>query len=122
MISRAVHAFSLAAGIVALTSLALVIPPAAAELPAVMPEAIIKKYGKPDAVYSAESEQPRPPLVTKSLTYKKENVRFTFLADAPMGSPPPYRKWKLLGMQDARTNAVIKAEEVERRMAERKPK
>lgn len=91
-----------------------------AELPSIPPEAAIAKYGKADVVDSTEYDKPRPPLVTKFLTYKKENVRFVFLADAPVGSPPPYKKWKLLGAQDPTNNSVLKAEEVERRMASRK--
>jgi hypothetical protein len=94
----------------------------AAELPTVLPESVIAKYGKPDKVDSTEYDNPRPPLVTKFVIYKKENVRFVFLADAPIGSPPPYKSWKLLGAQDPRDDSVLRAEEVERRMASRKRK
>jgi hypothetical protein len=92
----------------------------AKELPTVDPAHIIAKYGKPDRIKSTEYDKPRPPLVTRMLEYKKENVRFTLLANAPMGSPPPYSSWKLIGFQDPRDNSVISAEEVERRMRGRK--
>jgi len=93
-----------------------------AEFPSILPEAVIAKYGMPDVVDSTEYDKPRPPLVTKFVTYKKENVRFVFFADAPVGSPPPYKKWKFLGGQDPRNNSVLKAEEIEKRMANRKQK
>lgn len=93
-----------------------------AEFPSILPEAVIAKYGQPDVIDSTEYDKPRPPLVTKFVIYKNENVRFVFLADAPVGSPPPYKKWKLLGAQDPRNDSVLKAEEVEKRMANRKLK
>lgn len=82
----------------------------------------ISKYGKPDQINSSEYEVPRPPFVTKQLIYKRENVRVVYLADAPIGSPPPYRGWKFIGFQDQRTNEVLKAEEVVRRLEKRKKK
>ena len=88
----------------------------AKELPTVDPAHIIAKYGKPDRIKSTEYDKPRPPLVTRMLEYKKESVRFTLLANSPVGSPPPYSSWKLIGFQDPRDNSVISAEEVERRM------
>ena len=92
----------------------------AKEMLTVDPAQIIAKYGKPDRTKSTEYDKPRPPLVTRMLEYKKENVRFTLLANAPIGSPPPYTSWKLMGFQDPRDNSVISAEEMERRMRGRK--
>lgn len=92
---------------------------ASAEMPGIDPNAIIKKYGKPDRITSSEYEKPRPPFVTKMIEYKKENVRFTLLANAPIGSPPPYKSWILFGFQDPRDNKVISVEEVEKRLSNR---
>ena len=78
------------------------------------------KFGQPDQIKSSEYENPRPPIVTKQLIYKKENVRVVYVPDAPVGSPPPYQGWKLLGFQDQKTNQVLKVEEVARRMEKRK--
>jgi hypothetical protein len=83
------------------------------------PEDVIVRYGKPDQVKSSEYEKPRPPFVTKQFIYKKERVRFLFLADAPIGSPPPYAKWKMLGAQNPRDNSVLKGDEAFIRMAKR---
>lgn len=78
------------------------------------------RSGKPDSIVSTEYDKPRPPMVTKFLVYKKEGVRFVFLADAPIGSPPPYKSWKLIGAQDPKTDAVLKGPEAKKRMAGRK--
>jgi hypothetical protein len=90
---------------------------ARAELPRIDVDKLYAKYGKPDIDRSSENERPRPPLVTRMLTYKKARVRFALLADGPVGSPPPYRAWLFIGVQDPKTDAVLSAEEVERRFA-----
>jgi len=79
-------------------------------------EMIVAKYGKPDVITSSEYEKPRPPIVMKFLDYKRQRVRFLFVADAPVGSPPPYASWKLVGLTDPTTNTAIKVDEVQRRM------
>ena len=61
---------------------------------------VVKMYGKPDRVTSSEGERPRPPIVTKFAEYKKEGVRFVFVPDAPVNTPPPYKGWKLMAPQD----------------------
>jgi hypothetical protein len=94
----------------------------ARDMPIVDPAEITAKYGKPDLIKSTEHDKPRPPFVTRMLEYKKEHVRFAFLANAPIGSPPPYTSWRLLGYQDPRDNKVIPADEMERRMLSRKKK
>lgn len=80
----------------------------------------ISKFGQPDQIKSSEYESPRPPVVTKQLIYKRENVRAVYIPDAPAGFPPPYRNWKLMGFQDHQTNQVLKAEEVVRRLEKRR--
>jgi hypothetical protein len=81
------------------------------DFPIVHPNEITAKYGKPDRIQSTEYDKPRPPFVTRMLEYKKEHVRFTFLPTAPIGSPPPYKSWYLIGTQDLRDNPVISPEE-----------
>ena len=94
----------------------------ATEMPVVDPAAILTKYGKPDRTVSTEYDKPRPPFVTRMLEYKKENVRIALLANAPMGSPPPYQSWKLMGFQDLKSNEVIAEAEAGRRLSARKKK
>lgn len=79
----------------------------------------ISKYGPPDSEYSSENEVPRPLIVTRWLIYKKESVRAVYHPDAPVGSSPPYEKWKLFGFQNQKTNAVIKPAQVVKLMAHR---
>lgn len=92
---------------------------AAADFPTVHPDSVVAKYGKPDRVESTEYDRPRPPIVTRMLVYRKQRVRFVFFPDAPVGSPPPYSSWKLMGAQDTRDNSVLSAAEVTRRMSGR---
>lgn len=91
----------------------------AKDMPVVDPGEIISKYGKPDRMESTEYDKPRPPFVTRMLDYKKENVRFMLLANAPIGSPPPYKSWRLMGTTDIRENKVIEPAEAERRLRPR---
>lgn len=80
------------------------------------------RYGKPDVDDSTENDGPRPPIVTRMLTYKKEGVRAAYVPDARIGDSPPYKKWKLIGFQDPKTDAVLSAQEVVRRMQARDTK
>jgi hypothetical protein len=91
----------------------------ASELLTVSSESLIAQYGAPDSIDSTEYDKPRPPLVTKWLIYKKERVKFMLIADAPMGSPPPYNVWKLLGVMDSRSNVMLEPQEFKKRMARR---
>ena len=94
----------------------------AKDMPVVDPTDIIAGYGKPDRTVSTEYDKPRPPFVTRMLEYKKENVRIALLANAPMGSPPPYSSWRLMGYQDLKGNEVIAQDEADRRLSTRKRK
>ena len=77
----------------------------------------ICKYGKPDVDDSTAYDKPRPPIVTRVLTYKKQRVRAAYIpSGVSIGDPPPYKDWKLFGFQDPKTNAVLSPEEVARRM------
>ena len=80
----------------------------------------VSKFGEPDRIESSENEIPRPPIVTKRLIYDKEKVRAVYVADGEVGAPPPYKKWKLLGFQDNRTNAVLQPEEAVARLEKRR--
>ncbi|SCY42614.1 hypothetical protein SAMN05216420_10644 [Nitrosospira sp. Nl5] len=89
------------------------------QFPVMHPDEIITKYGKPDRMVSTEYDKPRPPFVTLLLVYTKEHVRFAFLPTAPIGSPPPYKSWYLIGIQDPRDNSVISGDEATQRMRSR---
>lgn len=105
-------------------TLAIHVAPCAAakDMPVVDPAEIVARYGKPDRTVSTEYDKPRPPFVTRILEYKKENVRIALLANAPMGSPPPYQSWRLMGYQDLKSNEVIAEGEADRRLIARRKK
>jgi hypothetical protein len=77
-------------------------------------------YGAPEGDLSSENETPRPPLIVRSLVYKPENVRVLFIPDAPVGTAPPFRRWKLLGFQDNDTDAPLDVARVGELLAPRK--
>lgn len=89
---------------------------AAADVAQMQPPEVIAKYGVPDRYTTSENERPRPPIVTKTIEYSGARVRFVFVADAPMGAPPPYKRWRLLGATDPSTNGKIDQAEVDKRM------
>lgn len=81
---------------------------------------IIQKYGKPDIDKSTQNDKPRPPIVTRWIVYKKENVRFSFVPDTKAEDPPPYHRWKIVGITDANAKKVIAPEEADQRLLKRK--
>lgn len=95
------------------------VPTFGRDFPTIDPTDIVAKYGKPDKIKSTEHDKPRPPIVTRMLEYRKEHVRFVLFADAPMGSPPLYDSWKLMGTQDPRDNSVISDKEAAQRLQSR---
>lgn len=91
----------------------------AADMTQMQPPEVIAKYGVPDRYTTSENERPRPPIVTKTIEYSGARVRFVFVADAPIGAPPPYKRWRLLGATDPATNGKIDQAEVDKRMKQR---
>jgi hypothetical protein len=76
---------------------------------------VLSVYGRPDISDSTEFDNPRPPIVTKWLIYKTQGVKFWFVPDAKLGDAPPYKGWKLIGLQDDITLKPLTASEVQRR-------
>jgi hypothetical protein len=83
-------------------------------------ELFIAKYGPPDREDSTQHDSPRPPIVTRFLIYDAERVRAVYVPDAKVGTPPPYRRWKLMGFQDSQDNSVIRVADVDERLKNRK--
>ncbi len=81
---------------------------------------LISKYGPPDTDESTAYDNPRPPIVTRIITYKKQNLSAAYVVDALVGEPPPYKKWKLIGFQYAKSKAVMKPQEAFNRLEKRK--
>jgi hypothetical protein len=80
----------------------------------------IAKYGPPDRQDGTEYDVPRPPIVTHWIIYDAERVQAIYYPDeAPVGSPPPYSHWKLMGFTDPVTNEAVSPETVVARMGHR---
>jgi type IV secretory pathway VirB10-like protein len=80
----------------------------------------VARYGKPDFDTSSEHEVPRPPMVTRRIVYRSENLRVVYLADVEPGSPPPYKgKWKFVGFQNNKTNEVVEPADAANLLAHR---
>jgi hypothetical protein len=83
-------------------------------------QAFIDTFGKPDSDESSETERPRPPIVTRILTYQRENARALFRADIPVGSKERVgSRWRLIGYTDPALNVKITPETAFTRLAGR---
>jgi predicted Zn finger-like uncharacterized protein len=82
---------------------------------------LINRYGAPDEDESTAYDRPRPPIVTRIVTYRKERVRAVFVPDgeARMNTPPPYSHWKLVGFTDPVAEKALSAGEASSRLAAR---
>ena len=76
----------------------------------------IKLLGAPDLIETSEYDNPRPPIVAKTLIYNKHDVKLTFIADAPLNTPPPYSAWALVDASDADTGESLPVDEFKRRV------
>jgi hypothetical protein len=80
---------------------------------------IIAKYGRPERDDSTEYDTPRPPIVTRIVEYRPENVKIAFIPVGKVGEPPPYYAWKIIGYIDINTNTKMLSEEAAARLGRR---
>jgi hypothetical protein len=85
--------------------------------PLTVVDSFIRANGRPDVDDTTALDNPRPPIVTRWLIYKRQRVRVTYVQRGHIGDPPPY-EWKFLAFQDPATDAVIDRNEVQRRMSQ----
>jgi hypothetical protein len=85
-------------------------------------ELLLFRCGKPDNDESTESDVPRPPIVTRFITYKKAHLKFAYMpgGESKVGDPPPY-KWKLIGLIDTKNNQAVIASNLEATLEKRLP-
>jgi len=111
-----------------LALIALVMVISAAVEPSALPSSaqgddlaqLVDRVGQPDHDTSSEDEVPRPPFVTRILTFTPEHVRVVYRANVQMGAPPPYTgTWTLVGYADTMTNQRLEAAVARRRLATR---
>lgn len=65
-------------------------------------ELLIARCGKPSKDDSTAYDNPRPPIPSRSIEYKKHRLRFMFIPSGQLGDDPPY-KWKLIGITDMKS-------------------
>ena len=73
------------------------------------------RYGKPDIDENSADEIPQPLIITRRITYIKEQVVATYV---PTSNNPPFEKWKLIGFQDTITLESISPSEAVERLKE----
>lgn len=73
-------------------------------------ELLLFRCGRPSSDQSSEYEDPRPPIPTRLIKYKKSGLMFVYSPGkgTKLFDPPPYR-WTLLGITDLRTNKMVAA-------------
>jgi hypothetical protein len=78
---------------------------------------IVAKYGRPERDDdSTQYHASRPPIVTRLIEYRVENVRISFAPTGRFGDPPPNDSWKLIGYIDINTNTKISSAAVAKRL------
>jgi len=85
-------------------------------------ELLIARCGQPSSDDSTAYDNPRPPIPSRTIEYKKEKLRFMFIpgGGATVEDAPPY-KWKLVGITDMKAAdpsqaRVVSVSEAARRM------
>jgi len=82
-------------------------------------ELLVLRYGKPDEDDSTAYDNPRPPIPSRWVTYRKEHLQAAFIPrGGKVGDPPPY-SWRLVGFTDPRTRSVVRPAEAVTRMKAR---
>jgi hypothetical protein len=73
-------------------------------------ELLIARCGTPTSDDSTDYDNPRPPIPSRTIEYKKQKLRFMFIpgGGALVGDPPPY-KWQFLGVTDMKAADPSKA-------------
>ena len=81
--------------------------------------AVLAAYGTPERDDSTEYDDPRPPVVTRLIEYRPENVKIALVVNARLGDPPPYASWKIIGCIDINTDTRMSIEEAAKRLQRR---
>jgi len=78
----------------------------------------LSRCAPPESDTTTAYDDPRPPIVTRFLSYPSKSVRVILVPNGPMGSPPPYSSWRLMGVTDPGNNQPIEPKEALRRMGD----
>lgn len=83
-------------------------------------ELLIYRCGKPDKVLDTSWDNPRPPIPSRLLTYRKAHLKIAYLPSGAIGEPPPYH-WKFMGLIDTRNNSAVSADRLKSTLQQRLP-
>jgi hypothetical protein len=83
-------------------------------------ELLVYRCGPPDKVLDTSEDDPRPPIPSRILTYRKAHLKIAYIPTGQMGEPPLYH-WKLMGLIDTRTNTAVRADELQSTLQRRLP-
>lgn len=83
-------------------------------------ELLVYRCGKPDKVLDTSEDDPRPPIPSRILTYRKAHLRFAYIPEGEFDKPPPYH-WKLMGVIDTHTNTAVTPDELKNTLQSRLP-
>jgi hypothetical protein len=78
----------------------------------------LSRCAPPESDTTTAYDDPRPPIVTRFLSYPSKSVRVILVPNGPMGSPPPFSSWRLMGVTDPGNNQPIEPKEALRRMGD----
>jgi hypothetical protein len=83
-------------------------------------ELLLSRCGVADKDWSTQYDDPRPPIVTRFITYNKAHLKFAYIpgGGSKVYDPPPYT-WKMIGIIDTRTNKAITAEHLKSTLKKR---
>jgi hypothetical protein len=80
------------------------------------------RCGRPDKDEASDYDDPRPPIPTRLITYKKAHLKFAYIpgGHTKPDDPPPY-PWKMIGIIDTRTNKAVTADNLKTTLEQRLP-
>jgi hypothetical protein len=67
---------------------------------------LVYRCGQPDTEIDTSLDNPRPPIPSRLLTYRKAHLRFLYVPHDGVDQPPPYH-WKFMGIVDTRNHKGI---------------
>jgi len=78
---------------------------------------LVSKLGKPDVDDTTAMDNPRPPIVTRWLIYKREHLRANYIPEGvTVDDPPPYARWKFIAFTDSKTNQPLTGPALKKRL------
>ena len=83
-------------------------------------ELLIYRCGTPDTVLDTSEDNPRPPIPSRLLTYRKARLKLVYIPSDPIDKPPPYH-WKFMGVIDTRTNNAVTPDQLQSTLQHRLP-